>query len=243
MRKRHKSSKPRQQQHPEHIEIIKRETLKARTEGQQTYIDEMRKSDITICVGPPGSGKTRLPVGLAVEYLLLSKVEKIVVVRSFIGCEESPGALPGGIDQKSRPYMFPLFDELKYFASKGEIVKWTREKIIDVCPLPFIRGRTLKNSFIILDEAQNCTYHQLKTVITRLGVNSKLVINGDLLQSDLKSQFRGGLQSIIDALDNTEGVGICRLGKEDICRHPRLAEIIDRLEQYEKGGHNANTQR
>lgn len=200
---------------------------------QQSYVDSIKINDITICMGPAGSGKTFLCTGIAVQMLRSGKIDKIIVTRPMIGAEEDPGALPGGVEQKINPYLMPIYEELKHFASKAEIVQWKKEKIIDVVPLAFIRGRNFHKSFIILDEAQNCTWGQLKALITRIGQDSKVVINGDISQSDLKNHLKGGLQNFITALFQADGIGIVTMTKQSIVRHRRLAAILERLEEHE----------
>jgi phosphate starvation-inducible PhoH-like protein len=215
------------------VPLTKHTGLVARTDEQQMYIDSIKHNDITICIGPAGSGKTFLCTGVAVQMLRAGLIDKIIVTRPMIGAEEDPGALPGGVEQKIGPYLMPIYEELKHFATKAEIVGWKKQKIIDVVPLAFIRGRNFHRSFIILDESQNCTWGQLKALTTRIGKDSKVVINGDITQTDLKISLRGGLQNFITALFQVDGIGIITMTKQSIVRHRRLAKILERLEEYE----------
>ena len=206
--------------------------VQPRTPNQEFCIDSIREKDVTFLMGPPGTGKTVFAVGLAVQYLLEGKIEKIVITRPIMGAGEDPGALPGGVDQKIHPFLIPIFEELKGFATKTDISTWKKEKIIDVVPLAYMRGRNFHKSFIILDEAQNTTYNQLKMVITRLGIGSKLVINGDVQQTDLKISQAGGLEKVSRALQYSNRVGVCHLNKNDIVRNKLIAELVDLLEEH-----------
>lgn len=213
---------------------FKKERVTPRSPNQQDYIQAVKGNDIIICVGPPGTGKTRLSVGLGVEYLEAGKIDKIVITRPLVGAGEDPGALPGGVEQKIHPYLLPIFDEMKYFASKSQVSEWKKAKTIDICPLAYTRGRTFKHSFVILDEAQNATYAQIKMLVTRLGEGSKILINGDVNQTDLNQKQSGGLSAIIDILTGLHGVKVCFFDKEDIVRHHLLKDVMERFEEYEQ---------
>lgn len=204
--------------------------LKARNEKQQQLIDSILANDITFAIGPAGTGKTCVSVGCAVQNLFSKNVDKIVISRPLIGAGEEPGALPGGISDKLYPFLIPLYDELEQFVSKPEIESWLIHGILEIVPMAYARGRTFKNTFVILDEAQNATAEQIKMFLTRLGEGSKMVINGDHTQSDLKPHIRGGLESHCKKLENLDGLGIIILDKTDIVRHPLVAKIIERLE-------------
>ena len=211
-----------------------RKQVKAKTDGQQRLIDTISYNDITIVVGLAGSGKTHISVGMAVKYLLESKVEKIVISRPIIGAGEDPGALPGGIADKLYPYLIPLYDEFKYYVSHSDIATWKNSGTLEIVPLAFARGRTFKNTFVILDEAQNATYAQIKMLVTRLGEGSKILINGDVNQTDLNQKQAGGLSTIIDILDGLHGVKVCYFDKSDIVRHHLLKDVMERFEAHEQ---------
>lgn len=209
--------------------------LRAKTPGQQKYIDTVRASTITFVVGPPGSSKTFSAVGLAVEALRSGKVEKIVFSRPIVeACGEKLGTLPGSISERLEPYFVPLFDALHFFSAKEEVEKWVAKETIEIVPCAYLRGRTLRDSFIIVDECQNLTYEQIKLILTRLGENSYIIFTADPDQSDLKSYDRGGIERFISILKNMSGIGLCHLHKEDIVRSPFIARVLERCEQHEK---------
>jgi phosphate starvation-inducible PhoH-like protein len=158
-----------------------------------------------------------------------AKIEKIIISRPAVDSGASIGYLPGTMEEKMGPYMTPIFDELSYFAEPKAIKVWQEHKIIEIVPLSLMRGRTFLNSFVILDEAQNATFPELKMILTRIGLNSKMVITGDLHQSDLPTQICGGFHRIIQALHDLPGVGIASLTAKDIVRHHLIAEIEARL--------------
>ena len=183
---------------------------------------------------------TRLSIGLAIEALEAKKIDRIVITRPLVGAGEEPGALPGGLEQKIAPYLRPIFEEMKYFASKSTITKWKKDKTIDICPLAYTRGITFKNSYVIVDEAQNATYSQLKMLVTRLGEGSKILINGDVSQSDLKTHLTGGLAALTQIFEDVHGISIVKLGKEDIVRHHLIKDLMERFEEYEKNQQKKN---
>ena len=204
--------------------------LKPKTENQAKYIRSMIESDVTICIGPAGTGKTTIPVGLACQYLLENKVNKTIITRPVIESGKGLGFLPGTFQDKIHPYLIPIFDEMNMYLPKETAEKWLREKRIEICPLEYMRGRNFHDSFIILDEAQNATYQQIKMLITRMGSRSKCVINGDIEQTDLPANISGGLEECVDRLDNLKGVSIVELDRCDIIRNKIISSILERLE-------------
>ena len=204
--------------------------LKPKTENQAKYIRSMIESDITICIGPAGTGKTTLSVGLACEQILEGKTNRIIITRPVVESGKGLGFLPGTFQDKIHPYLVPVFEEMNMYLSSQVTERLVKEKHIEICPLEYMRGRNFHNSFIILDEAQNATYEQIKMLITRMGSKSKCVINGDIEQSDLSSNLRGGLEECWDRLDNLSGVGLIELERCDIIRNKIIARVLDRLE-------------
>lgn len=204
--------------------------LKPKTENQAKYIRSMIESDITICIGPAGTGKTTLSVGLACEQILEGKTNRIIITRPVVESGKGLGFLPGTFQDKIHPYLVPVFEEMNMYLSSQVTERLVKEKHIEICPLEYMRGRNFHNSFIILDEAQNATYEQIKMLITRMGSKSKCVINGDIEQSDLPFNLRGGLEECWDRLDNLRGVGLVELERCDIIRNKIIARVLDRLE-------------
>jgi len=212
--------------------IPRRKRLKAKTKNQQSYIIDMNSSDITFCSGPAGSGKTSVAVGLACEYLIEQKVKKIIITRPVVESGRGLGFLPGTLVEKINPYLIPIIEEMNMYLTAPNVEHYRQENIIELCPLEYMRGRNFHESFIILDEAQNATFEQIKMFITRLGRKSKAVINGDLKQSDLGSHS-GGLHSCMTRLDDVLGVSVCELTYEDIVRSDVVSRILQKLNQTE----------
>jgi phosphate starvation-inducible PhoH-like protein len=204
--------------------------LKPKTENQAKYIRAMVEADVTICTGPAGTGKTTIAVGLACQYLVENKVSKIIVTRPVVESGKGLGFLPGTFQDKIHPYLVPIFEEMNLYLSKDAVEKLLKENLIEICPLEYMRGRNFHNSFIILDEAQNATYQQIKMLITRMGSGSKCVINGDIEQTDLPRSISGALEECVDRLDNLKGVSIVELERSDIIRNKIIASILERLE-------------
>ena len=204
--------------------------LKPKTENQAKYIREMIDSDITICIGPAGTGKTTIAVGVACEQILEGKIDRIIVTRPVVESGKGLGFLPGTFQDKIHPYLVPIFEEMNMYLSTQVTERLIKEKHVEICPLEYMRGRNFHNSFIILDEAQNATYEQIKMLITRMGSQSKCVINGDIEQSDLPQNLKGGLEECFDSLDNIKGVGLVELERCDIIRNKIIAKVLDRLE-------------
>ena len=206
-----------------------RKKLKPKTKNQEEYIRSIAESDVTFCTGPAGSGKTAVAVGLACEYLLEKKVEKIILTRPVVESgSRGLGFLPGTMNEKIQPWLVPIIEEMNLYLTKDTVNSFRSSNTIELCPLEYMRGRNFHNSFMILDEAQNATFDQIKMFITRIGRDSKATINGDLDQTDL-IQHQSGLEYCIDKLDRLDGVGICTLGTEDIIRNTIISKILERL--------------
>ncbi|MBN2363512.1 PhoH family protein [candidate division WOR-3 bacterium] len=201
-----------------------------RSEGQNKYIREIDRSELTICIGPAGTGKTFLAVAKAVEMMTEKRIKKIILTRPAVEAGENLGYLPGDLIEKVQPYLRPLYDSLEMTLSKDKMKKFIEFGLIEVAPLAFMRGRTLNEAFIILDEAQNTTPPQMKMFLTRLGRNSKTVICGDVTQSDL-IEGQSGLVEIKSLLGGINGIGISVLTREDVVRHRLVKEIIKAYEE------------
>ena len=206
--------------------------IRARTPGQIKYIKAIRDHDLTFAVGPSGTGKTYLAVALAVEALKEERIRKIVLVRPAVEAGESLGFLPGDLQAKINPYLRPLLDALHEMMDYDQIKRQMEEDVIEVVPLAYMRGRTLNEAFIILDEAQNTTVAQMKMFLTRMGTGSKIVVAGDETQLDLPPHTRSGLTDALMRLKNISGFKQIRLGKGDIVRHPLVTQIV---RAYEEG--------
>ncbi len=212
-----------------------RRPLRGITDGQEDFIRSIQENTIILCSGPAGSGKTSLAIGCAIYGLLAEKYERVIIARPNVEAGETLGALPGTAEEKLYPYLLPCFEEIRHYASHAEINGWKNEmpKRLEVCPVAHMRGRNFHNAFIVLDEASNASFEQLKLVITRIGKNSKLVIVGDFTQSDLPRKSQGGLKKLMEILENIEQVGVVRLNQQDIVRNPIIQKILEKLEQYE----------
>ena len=214
---------------------IYRNRLKPRTENQKQYIRTIAENYITFCQGVAGSGKTHIAIGMALEYLLDNKVKKIVITRPVVESGEKIGYLPGTAEEKLHPYLLPLLDEVNHFISSALYASLKTNNKIEIVPLGLMRGRNFHDSFIVADECQNASYDQLKMLLTRLGTNSKMVLTGDVSQSDLNRHLQGGFYTMTNVLDNVEGIGISYLDASDIVRHPIIGKILGRLDTYENG--------
>ncbi len=210
-----------------------RNRLKPRSKNQQEYIRTIAENTVTFCQGLAGSGKTHIAIGMALEYLLDEKVKRIVITRPVIEAGEKIGYLPGTAEEKLHPYLLPILDEINYFISPAQYVSLKTNNRIEVVPLGLMRGRNFHNCFIVADECQNASYEQLKMLLTRVGQNSKLVMTGDIGQSDLMRHLQGGFIDLIHALDGLEGIGFAKLESSDIVRNPIIASILARLDNYE----------
>jgi phosphate starvation-inducible PhoH-like protein len=210
----------------------------AKTVGQKKYLDAIRTHDITFGIGPAGTGKTYLAVAMALSVLREGKVSRIILTRPAVEAGEALGFLPGDLYEKITPYLRPLHDALQDMMPGEEIQKLMERNTIEIAPLAYMRGRTLNNAFIILDEAQNSTAEQMLMFLTRLGYGSKVVITGDETQIDLPSNKKSGLAEAHRALKNTEGIAIIEFSKRDVVRHPLVQRIIAAYEEHR--GNNKN---
>ncbi len=209
------------------------ESIKAKTLHQRRYVHCIEKNDITFCIGPAGTGKTFLAAVLAVQYLLSNQVEKIILTRPAVEAGEKLGFLPGDLQQKVDPFLRPLYDALYEFIEAEKIPDLMERGKIEVAPLAYMRGRTLNNAFVIVDEAQNTTPAQLKMVLTRLGRGSKMVVTGDITQTDLPSYQESGLSVASKILGSVEGIAFCHFSKADVVRHPLVQRIVEAYEKVE----------
>jgi len=216
------------------ILFTKKGYIKPRTEGQRRIVEAVRTHDIVVVIGPAGTGKTYLAVALAVAALKDKEVNKIILARPAVEAGESLGFLPGDYREKIDPYLRPLYDALEEMLPRDVLRKYMEQNIIEVVPLAYMRGRTLNNAFVILDEAQNATTMQMKMFLTRLGINSKAIINGDITQIDLPDIKNSGLIEIQEVLKDIEGIEFVFLDKKDVVRHRLVRDIIQAYDAYKK---------
>ena len=207
-----------------------RKAVNPRTEHQKEYVRSIISNTITFCQGVAGSGKTHIAIGMALEYLLEEKVKKIVITRPVVESGEKIGYLPGSAEEKLHPYLLPLLDEVNHFISSSQFATLKLNNKIDIVPLGLMRGRNFHNAFIVADECQNASYQQLKMLLTRIGMNSKMVLTGDISQSDLYRDMQGGFNTMTEMLSDIEGVGIQRLDFTDIVRNPIIGKILMKLD-------------
>lgn len=210
----------------------KKDVIKAKTPNQITYIKSVRENDICFAIGPAGTGKTFLAVAFAVSALKKGVVKKIILARPAVEAGESLGFLPGDFREKIDPYLRPLYDALEEMLPFEQLKNYIEKSIIEIVPLAFMRGRTLNNAYVILDEAQNATIMQMKMFLTRLGPNSKAIITGDITQIDLPSYSQSGLVQVKEILKNVDGVGFVYFDKGDVVRHKLVKDIIDAYEKH-----------
>ena len=206
--------------------------VEPKTVGQKRYVDAMQKHDIVVSIGPAGTGKTYLAVAMAVAALRQKDVERIVLVRPAVEAGESLGYLPGNYEEKIAPYLRPLYDALRDMMDPERVKRLTEIGTIEVIPLAYMRGRTLNDAFVILDEAQNSTMPQMKMFLTRLGFNSRAVITGDITQIDLANSDMSGLVRIQDILSGIDGIAFSYLGESDVVRHRLVREIVKAFDRY-----------
>ena len=207
--------------------------IRPRGSNQQSYIKNINKFEINFGIGDAGTGKTYLAVAAAVEALLNEKVQKIILIRPAVEAGEKLGFLPGDLSQKVDPYLRPLYDGLYEMFGVERTTKLIEKEVVEVAPLAYLRGRTLNNAFIIMDESQNTTVEQMKMVLTRIGYGSQAVINGDLTQIDLPKHITSGLDHVIRVLKDTSGIGIVEFSSQDVIRHPLVRKIIDAYKKFE----------
>lgn len=219
---------------PEDISIrTKRGTVRGRTPNQRLYLDNILNHDVNFGIGPAGTGKTWLAVACAVAALEQDKARRIVLVRPAVEAGEKLGFLPGDLVQKVDPYLRPLYDALYEMLGFELVAKYIERNVIEVAPLAFMRGRTLNESFVILDEAQNTTVEQMKMFLTRIGFASKAVVTGDITQVDLPRERQSGLRHVIDILKDEEDISFTFFKSKDVVRHPLVARILNAYERQE----------
>ncbi|MDB0001816.1 PhoH family protein [Gammaproteobacteria bacterium] len=208
--------------------------IRPRGKNQQDYIKNINKYELNFGIGPAGTGKTYLAVAAAVDAFLNDKVQRIILIRPAVEAGEKLGFLPGDLSQKVDPYLRPLYDALYETLGIERVTKLIEKEAIEVAPLAYLRGRTLNNSFIIMDESQNTTVDQMKMVLTRMGFGSHAVINGDLTQVDLPKHINSGLEHVIQVLEKTTGIGMTHFSSQDVVRHPLVRKIVDAYQAFEQ---------
>lgn len=204
--------------------------IKPKTDGQIKYIEAIKKNDLVFCIGPAGTGKTYLAVAMALSFLKSGRIRRIVLARPAVEAGEKLGYLPGDIKDKVNPYLRPLYDAIADMMDVGHVKKYLESDLIEILPLAYMRGRTLNDAFIILDEAQNCTIKQMKTFLTRLGTKSRVVVTGDITQVDLSAGEMSGLIDAQERLMNIDNISFMYLTKADIIRHRLVRDIVDAYE-------------
>ncbi|MEY3162863.1 MAG: hypothetical protein RIT25_2858 [Planctomycetota bacterium] len=209
--------------------------VRARTAGQHEYIERMGRNDITFAVGPAGTGKTYLAVAAAIDAVKAGRARRIVMVRPAVEAGEKLGFLPGDFQQKIDPYLRPMYDALQDQLDQRTRQRWLEGEVVEVCPLAYMRGRTLNRSFVILDEAQNTTIPQMLMFLTRLGEGSRMVVTGDPSQVDLPHNVQSGLADAVRKLRGVEGIAIVELGAADVVRHPVVSRVVSAYGLEKKG--------
>lgn len=217
------------------VSLVSGKTIYSKTLNQSLYINELNKNDIVFAIGPAGTGKTYLGVLYAVSLLKKQIIKKIVLVRPVVEAGEKLGFLPGDLKEKIDPYLIPLYDALNECFGKENVLKMIEKGIIEVAPLAYMRGRTLENACIILDEAQNTTKMQMKMFLTRLGFNSKMIITGDITQIDLPYNHMSGLIEALNILQGLNGISIVKFNNSDVMRHPLVFKIVNRYNNLTEG--------
>ena len=208
--------------------------IKCKTAGQKEYIEKIKKNTVVFGIGPAGTGKTYLAMAMAVNAFRKNEVSKIILTRPAIEAGEKLGFLPGDLQSKVDPYLRPLYDALFEIMGPDTFEKNMEKGLIEVAPLAYMRGRTLNNAFIVLDEAQNTTSPQMKMFLTRIGFNSKVVVTGDLTQVDLPHHELSGLKTAMKVLEGVEGIGFTYLSEKDVVRHPIVQRIVEAYDAFEK---------
>ena len=217
------------------ILYTKNQIIRAKTPGQKEYVRAVRKNDIVVAVGPAGTGKTYMAVAFAVAALKNNELTKIVLTRPAVEAGESLGFLPGDLKEKIDPYLRPLYDALDDMIPAEKLRGYIEKRIIEIAPLAYMRGRTLNNAFVILDEAQNASAMQMKMFLTRLGPNSRAIITGDVTQIDLPNKMGSGLVQIQDVLKGIDGIAFVYFDRNDVVRHRLVKDIIDAYDKYQNG--------
>lgn len=212
----------------------RRKVIKTRNANQANYVDSIQKHDVNFGIGPAGTGKTYLAVACAVEALESERVRRIILTRPAVEAGEKLGFLPGDLSQKVDPYLRPLFDALFEMLGFEAVERLIEKNVIEVAPLAFMRGRTLNEAYIILDEAQNTTVEQMKMFLTRMGYNSTAVITGDITQCDLPKHQKSGLRHVIEVLDGVEDIGFTFYQAQDVVRHPLVQQIVRAYDRFER---------
>lgn len=205
--------------------------LRARTAGQSRYIEAIRKNDVVLCIGPAGTGKTYLAVAAALEAMSRRQIKRLVLVRPAVEAGEKLGYLPGDLQAKVHPFLRPLLDALRDMLDFHQVRSYLENDVVEIAPLAYMRGRTLNESFIILDEGQNTTIPQMQMFLTRMGMGSKVVVTGDVTQVDLPASVASGLEDAIRRLSPIPGVGVVRMEPSDIVRHPLVQAIVNAYDE------------
>jgi phosphate starvation-inducible PhoH-like protein len=205
--------------------------LTPRSENQRKYIQSIRDNEIILCHGPAGTGKTHIAAGFATKMIKGSDVQRVVICRPVVGVGKDIGFLPGTTEDKVGPYLMPLFDEFSHYCNDSLMKAWAETGKLEIVPLSMMRGRTFNDTFVILDEAQNATMTELRMLLTRLGQGSKMVVSGDLNQSDLPRSQEGAFGKVIEVLNDIDGISVIELTAEDIVRHRLIGTIESRLAQ------------
>ncbi len=220
-----------------HQDVVARtrrgEVVRAKTFRQKQYVKALRSTDMVFCIGPAGTGKTFLATLVGIQALLNNEFERLILTRPAVEAGERLGFLPGDLQQKVNPYLRPLYDALHELVDPEKITNLMERGIIEVAPLAYMRGRTLNNAFVIMDEAQNTTPAQMKMVLTRLGFKSRMVVTGDVTQTDLPSDQTSGLTIAQQILQGVSGIAFCQLNQGDVVRHPLVQRIVAAYETYE----------
>jgi phosphate starvation-inducible protein PhoH and related proteins len=211
----------------------KGESIRAKTLKQQAYVQAVRKHDLTFCIGPAGTGKTYLAAVMAIQALLANQFERLILTRPAVEAGEKLGFLPGDLQDKVDPYLRPLYDALHEFVDPEKIAGLMERQVIEVAPIAYMRGRTLSHAFVIVDEAQNTTPAQMKMLLTRIGQNSKMVVTGDITQTDLPYHQESGLAVAEKILSRVEGIAFCHLDRADVVRHPLVQRIVEAYDGQE----------
>ncbi|TVQ11650.1 MAG: PhoH family protein [Leptolyngbya sp. DLM2.Bin27] len=221
-----------------HQDVVARtrrgEVVRAKTFRQKQYVKALRSQDMVFCIGPAGTGKTFLATLVGIQALLNNEFERLILTRPAVEAGERLGFLPGDLQQKVNPYLRPLYDALHELVDPEKITNLMERGIIEVAPLAYMRGRTLNNAFVIMDEAQNTTPAQMKMVLTRLGFKSRMVVTGDVTQTDLPSDQTSGLAVAQNILKGVSGIAFCQLNQADVVRHPLVQRIVAAYETYEE---------